>query len=371
MIRVQRLYIVEFFKVLSILTIGMSVLFGILGLSEKIAEFMQYTPTILQLAEYAFASVPRYVVYFMPMGALLSSLFIFSMAIKRREIVAIKTSGGKMKRLLAPFVLIGILLMLLSFVLGEFLVPVTALKVRAVTTEITGGGKKMAYFKEGTLYMRGKDGSIVKVSLFLPEQNRAQGISIFRYTGGELRERIDAETGTWENDVWKLKNIYIYNLASGTYKQQDEMIYNEIESPMIFREDVLKVEEMTLTELIRYKNRLSDAGFKNAKLSVDVSARLSYPIINLFMLLLGISLSVGGEQKGLEKIFRTKMQGAHSHVGVLSAGLGLVISLAYWLGYSFTLSLGYSGTVPPLVAPWIIPILFSLVSIYLYRNIPE
>jgi lipopolysaccharide export system permease protein len=128
---------------------------------------------------------------------------------------------------------------------------------------------------------------------------------------------------------------------------------------------------MTLTELIRYKNRLSDAGFKNAKLSVDVSARLSYPIINLFMLMLGISLSVGGEQKGLEKIFRTKMHGAHSHVGVLSAGLGLVISLAYWLGYSFTLSLGYSGTVPPIVAPWIIPILFSLISMYLYRNIPE
>jgi lipopolysaccharide export system permease protein len=371
MIRVQRLYILEFFKVLSILTIGMSVLFGILGLSEKIADFMQYSPTLSQLIQYAFMSVPRYVVYFMPMGALLSGLFVFSLAIKRREIVAIKTSGGRMKKLLAPFLAIGVMLMLLSFVLGEFVVPVTAVKVRSIINDITAGGKKTAYFKEGTLFMRGKDGSIIKIGLFLPEQNRSQNISIFRYADGELKERVEAETGIWENDAWRLNNIYIFNLAAGTYAQKDEMIYTEIESPKIFREDVLKVEEMTLTELIRYKNRLSEAGFKNAKLSVDVSARLSYPIINLFMLLLGISLSVGGEQKGLEKIFRTKMQGAHSNVGVLSAGLGLAISVAYWLGYSFSLSLGYSGTIPPIIAPWIIPVLFSLISIYLYSNIPE
>jgi lipopolysaccharide export system permease protein len=263
------------------------------------------------------------------------------------------------------------MLMLLSFVLGEFVVPVTAVKVRNIINDITSGGKKTTYFKEGTLYMRGKDGSIVKIGLFLPELNRSQSISIFRYSGGELKERIDAETGVWENEAWRLKNINIFNLAAGTFSRQDEMIYTEIESPKIFREDVLKVEEMTLIELIRYKKRITDAGFKNAKLSVDVSARLSYPIINLFMLLLGISLSVGGEQKGLEKIFRTKMKGAHSNAGVLSAALGLTISVAYWLGYSFSLSLGYSGTIPPIIAPWIIPVIFSLVSIYLYSNIPE
>jgi lipopolysaccharide export system permease protein len=371
-IRVQRLYIVEFFKVLSILTIGMSVLFGILGLSEKLAEFTQFNPSLVQLIEYAAASIPRYVLYFLPMGALLSSLFVFSLAIKRREIVAIKTSGGKMKKMLAPFILIGLLLTLFGFVLGEFIVPVTALKVREVAGEITGkGSQQVALFKEGALYMRGKDGAIVKIALYLPEQNLSKGISIFKYSNGEMNERIDAETAVWEGTAWRLKKISIYNLADGKYSAMNEMEYKGIESANIFKEDVLKVEEMTIVELIKYKNRLSEAGFKNAKLSVDVSSRLSYPIINLFMLLLGISLSVGGEQKGLEKIFRTKLQGAHSHAGMLSAGLGLVISVAYWLGYSFSLSLGYSGAVPPIVAPWIIPVFFSLLTIYLYVNIPE
>jgi lipopolysaccharide export system permease protein len=371
-IRVQRLYITEFFTALSILTLGMSALFGILGLSEKLAEFMQFDPSINQLFQYAVASIPRYVLYFLPMGALLSSLFVFSLAIKRREIVAIKTSGGRMKKLLSPFIIIGILLMLFGFVLGEFIVPVTAFKVREVAGEITGkGSNKVALFKEGSLYMRGKDGSIVKIALYLPEQNLSKSVSIFKYSEGAMTERIDAETAVWDGTAWKLKNISSYSLTDGKYTMHDEMTYTGIESANIFKEDVLKVEEMTIIELIRYKDRLTEAGFKNAKLSVDVSARLSYPIINLFMLLLGISLSVGGEQKGLEKIFRTKMQGAHSHAGMLSAGLGLVISVAYWLGYTFSLSLGYSGAVPPIAAPWIVPILFSLLSIYLYSNIPE
>jgi|WetSurMetagenome_2_1015567.scaffolds.fasta_scaffold00703_16 lipopolysaccharide export system permease protein len=370
-LRVQRLYIIEFFQVLFILTIGMSILFGILGLSEKLAEFMKYDPSIDLLFEYGLASIPRYVLYFMPMGALLSGLFVFSLAIKRREIVAIKTSGGKMKKILSPFIAIGLLLTLFCFVLGEFVVPVTAYKVREVANEITHKGSNKTLFKEGTLYMRGKDGSIVKIALYMPEQNMSKGISIFKYKDGSMTERIDAKTAVWEGTAWRLKDIAIYSFEDGKYTVKNELVYTEIESPNIFREDVLKVEEMTIIELVRYKNRLTEAGFKNNKLSVDVSARLSYPIINLFMLLLGISLSVGGEQKGFEKIFGTKIQGAHSHAGMLSAGLGLVISVAYWLGYTFALSLGYSGAVPPIVAPWIVPVLFSLLSLYLYANIPE
>ena len=365
------MYIAEFFKVMLILTMGMSALFGILSLIDRLEEFMPYRPAYRLLLEYALASIPRNVIYFMPMTALLSSLFIFSLAIKRREIVAIKTSGGRIKKILAPFIVIGVLLTLVGFVLGEFVVPATSKKVRSISNEIVGRGKNTTFFKEGTLYMRGKDGSIVKIALFLPAQNLSKGVSIFRFSENGLTERIDAETGTWGNGIWRLNNIAVFDLINGTITRKKEMNYSEIESPKIFREDAIKVEEMTLTELIRYKDRLAAAGFRNVKLSVDLGSRLSYPIVNLFMLLLGISLSIGGEQKWIEKIMRINIHGSHANAGVISAGLGLLISVMYWLGYSFSLSLGYQGTVPPISAPWIVPAVFSVVSMYLYHNIPE
>lgn len=370
MLRVQRLYIADFFKVLLILTLGMSMIFAVLSLVDKIDDFMGFKPPVKLLIQYALASVPRYILYFLPMATLLSSLYIFSQAIKRREIVAIKTSGGRMKRILNPFVVIGVLLTIIGFILGEFVVPVTAKEVRSISQQITGKNKKSSLFKEGTLYMRGKDGSIVRISLFMPAQNVSKGVSIFKFDSGGLKERIDADTAVWENNVWKLKNPFIYDIASGKATSQPEMAYTAIESPKIFSEDVVKVEEMTLTELIRYKQRMTEAGFRNVKLAVDLSSRLSYPIVNLFMLLLGISLSMGGEQKGLEKIFKIKIHG-QTNTGIISVGLGLLISVSYWLGYSFTLSLGYAGTIPPISAPWIVPVLFSAISLYLYHNIPE
>jgi lipopolysaccharide export system permease protein len=89
----------------------------------------------------------------------------------------------------------------------------------------------------------------------------------------------------------------------------------------------------------------------------------------MFMLLLGISLSIGGAHQRIFKgiAFLT----SHAHGGIISAGLGLLISLIYWLGYSLFLSLGYAGSIPPVIAPWFVPTIFSAISAYLYRQIPE
>jgi len=111
-------------------------------------------------------------------------------------------------------------------------------------------------------------------------------VSIFKFDGEGLKERIDADTGTWENGIWKLRNIVVYDLVTGAVSRKPEMIYTAIESSQIFSEDSVKVEEMTLTELSNTKTDWPRPGFRNVKLSVDLGSRLSYPVINLFMLLL-------------------------------------------------------------------------------------
>lgn len=373
MLIIQRLYIKEFLKVLTILGGGISVVFSIIGLIDKIDDFMPHSPSFGLLLKYTFFSIPRYTHYLLPMAILLSSLFIFSQAIKRKEIVAIKAAAGKMKTMLSPFVAIGVILTLFAFILGEIIVPVTSKKIHAIKNKITKKEKGVT-FKEGTLYMRGKDGSIVRISLYLPDRNISRGVSIFKFDAEGLKERIDAEGAEWEGSAWKLKNITLYEIEKGKTTAIKEMVYPAIESPKIFQEDMWKVEEMTMLELVKYQRRLGEAGFKNIKLIVDISSRLSYPLINLFMLLLGISLSIGGdfaEQRLLKLIASQKIKEGAVGSGIIAAGLGLMISVIYWFGYSLFLSLGYAGTLPPIVAPWIVPIMFAGVSVYLYSQIPE
>jgi lipopolysaccharide export system permease protein len=112
---------------------------------------------------------------------------------------------------------------------------------------------------------------------------------------------------------------------------------------------------MGIAELYQYNERLKSAGFRNIKLSVDLYSKISFPLVSLFMMLLGISLSL-----------RLSLGG-----GLFSAGLGLFISLIYWLGYTFALSMGYAGVIPALLAAWAMPALFGALSTYFFIQIPE
>jgi len=372
MLIIQKLYIKDFFKVMATLALGLSFIFSIIGLIDRVEEFMPHNPSLSLLLQYTLLNVPRYLHYLLPMATLLSSLFIFSQAVNRKEIIVIKASSGKMKTILRPFVWLGIMLILLGFVLGEVIVPATSKKVHSIKNQITHKGKR-ATFKEGTLYMRAKDGSIVRIALYLPNKNISKGITIFKFETEGLRQRIDAKTAEWKADVWELKNVTLSDIAEGRTTELPTLVYEGIESPKIFLEEMWNVEEMTIMELIKYQGRLKEAGFKNIKLTVDISSRLSYHFINLFLLLLGMSLSLGGDvvRKISLILSRQKEKDGAGSSGIIAAGLGLLISMAYWLGYSFLLTLGYTGAIPPIIAPWIIPSLFAMVSVYLYTQIPE
>lgn len=73
------------------------------------------------------------------------------------------------------------------------------------------------------------------------------------------------------------------------------------------------------------------------------------------MVLLGIALPMRGRISG----------------GLVTAAVGIGVCLVYWFTYTMTLSFGYSGIVPPLVAAWLVPAIFGFVSVSLLRKIHE
>lgn len=373
MLIIQRLYLKEFISVLATLAIGLSFIFGIIGLIDKIDNFITYSPTLSLLFMYFLYSTPRYLLYLLPMAILLSALFIFSMAIKRKEIVVIKAAAGKMKGLFSPFMFVGVLLVLFGFILGEIIVPLSSKKNVDITDKITRK-QKSSTFKEGVLYLKGREGDVIRIGLYVPEGNISKEISIYKIARDGIEERIDAEEALWVDGQWRLKGVKVLNFRDGSITSLKERSYNGISSLDVFGSERLKIEEMNIVELIRYYQRLKEAGFKNTKLLVDINSRLSYPLVSLFMLLLGMSLSLNhdfSESRLFKILTPPKVKESNIGGGIIAGGLGLLISVIYWFGYSFFLSLGYAGAIPPIVAPWLMPIFFGALSFYLYSLIPE
>lgn len=359
MLIIQRYYLKEFFKLLSLIGTGLALIFSILELIDKIDDFMPSRPSLKSLFLYAFFNFPKYLLYLLPAALLTCSLFIFSQASRNKELVAIKATGGRLKALLYPFIISGLLLSVFAFIVGEIVVPDFSRRAHELKNILMKKDQKLT-FKEGTLWLRGTDGALVRIELYIPEKKLAKGVSIF-ISGKELiKKRIEAEEAEWERagsseGIWRLKNVTTYDIEGEKVSSTSAMDYPYLESPDFFSEGIKKPEEMGIGELYRYTMKLKGAGFKNTKLIVDLHSKISYPLANFFMILLGISLSTRGKAGG----------------GLFAAGLGLLISIVYWFAYTLMLSMGYAGVLPPVIATWFIPILFGVVAVHLFRKIQE
>ncbi|PKL52465.1 MAG: hypothetical protein CVV37_01095 [Nitrospira bacterium HGW-Nitrospira-1] len=348
---IQRLYLKDFFRLLLLITFGLSFIFSLIDLIGKIDSFKA---SFWSLALYAMLNLPRFLLYLLPMSVLICSLFTFSQAFRRHEIDAIKAAGGKLKTLFYPFIAAGIFLSIFAFVTNEVIAPDFSAKASELQNRLEGKEKKSA-FSDGAIWLKSRDGSPVKVDLYIAEKKIARGVSLFILGGDFLKEQIIAEEAFWDGKTWMLNNVKIYHVETGEIEKIERMEYAGLESPDLFTNEMKTPNEMGIYELYGYIQRLKNAGFNNLKLIIDLNSKISFPLINIFMMMLGIALSLRSKQGG----------------GIIAAGLGLLISLIYWLGHTFSLSIGYAGMLPPVLAAWTAPFLFSAFAVYLFLKTPE
>jgi lipopolysaccharide export system permease protein len=351
---VHRLYLTDFLKILLLISCGLSLLASLIDLIGNIDDFLPSKPAIGSLVLYAVLNFPKFFLYLLPMSVLICSLFTFSQAMRRKEIVAIKTAGGRLRDLYWPFVICGVLISMAAFSVSEVVAPDFSARAADLRTRLKGGSKKTA-FSEGALWIKDGKGNPVRIELYVPEKKAARGISIFVQGETFLKQTITAKKAAWDEGRWVLEKVTIVSNETGKSEELARMEYHDLESPEIFSGEIKTTDEMGINELYRYIQRLRAAGFNNIKLLVDLNAKVSFPLINMFMMLLGISLAGRSTAGG----------------GLYTAGVGLAISLLYWFGYTFSLSIGYAGIAPPFIAAWTVPFAFGSFAVYLFKTLPE
>lgn len=347
--KVLRLYYLkEFARAYAVIVFGLSLMLASVELVDRLEKLTAagFADVMVFLA----LLMPQYVVYTMPIAGLFAGLFVTGQAIRSRETVAVMTAGGRMKRLFLPLLAAGLLLAPLGFSVGELLVPSSLLKAKSMTAEVS-----RSLFKSGTVWLRAEDGSLVRFNLYLKDERAGKAVSVFRMEGGRLSARIEAGAARYTGEAWVLEDAVIYDFTEHSVTKSRRLaLPGGFIEPELIEKGAKSPEEMGLMELREYTRRLEEAGIRNAKLSVDLHSKLSYPLVNFFMVLLAVSLSL---RSGLG--------------GFAAVSLGVAVSLAYWFGYTISLSLGYAGILPPFAAAWAAPLAFAALSVWLFRGIKE
>jgi lipopolysaccharide export system permease protein len=354
----RRHYVLEFMKVLAVLALGLSLLFSLLGLIDRLDNFKPERTTLVKLALFTALNIPKYLYYLLPMTSLICCLFVLSQASRNGELVAVKATGGRLKLLFAPLLITGFALSVVGFALGEFVIPESSAISNRLSDEMRHREGRVA-FRQGTLWTRAEDGALVRMELYVPGSGSVKGMSIFYAGEDRMRQRIEAAGAEWSDEHrkgrWILTDVTVYDFEKGEVRQVPRMEYDHLDAPGVFASDSPDSEEMDFTGLYLYARKLEKAGFVNAKVMVDLHSRVAYPIVNFFIVVLAASLSVAGRWGS----------------GLVAAGLGLTISFAYWLLYTFMLSMGYARVIPPAIATWAIPSLFAVFSMVMFKKIQE
>jgi len=331
-------------------------LFVAVDFFEKIDNFMSVNLELSKAIIFFLFKFPLIISQILPICLLLAVLVSLGLMNKHNEITALKSSGVSIAYILRPILFIGIFCSVTLFMLSEIIVPLTVPKSNRIWIEDVKK-KHMIATQEKNIWIMGKQ-LITHIKYYNPIKKTAFGMS-FYYIDDHFRlvKRIDVKKGVYDQGKWHLYDVMEQILNENDGACRVNLYEDRVESLDLLPEDLKRVakksEEMNFGELYAYINKLESEGYDAMIYKVDLYAKAAFPFVCVIMCLLGTGIGVKGNIKeGLP-------------VGI---AYGIGIAFLYWVFYSFCLSLGYGGLLPPFIAAWAANFLFSCWGLYVLLN---
>jgi lipopolysaccharide export system permease protein len=192
------------------------------------------------------------------------------------------------------------------------------------------------------------------------DKKALKGLTLYEFDDQfRCSQRIDASEAKWINGKWTFYEGGIRDFdQSGSvqmtaFKEMDFPLKENWES---FQKTAADSGEMSYTELRTYVQKIRAAGYDPTRYLVDLNSKLSYPLLNLIMILIGVPFALKTGRSG----------------GVaLSIGISVMVGFAYGITFYLFLSFGKSGVLSPLLSSWIPTVLFALAGIFTLMSIRQ
>lgn len=343
----------EIGKYFGIIILIVLIVYLTVDFTEKIDNFIEVGLPVQRAITYFVFKLPLILVQITPVGILLAVMITFGLMAKNNELLALRSSGVSLISLTSPIVRCGAAATLFMVVVAEGIMPLTLPLANHIWVQEVKGHNS-ARLRQNDIWLKG-DNTILHLKYFEPDAHIARGITYNRFDAQfKLMERIDAETGVFKNGIWVLRHGIAQQYKDGFAVH----LFDHMDVDLGFApEDLAQVapqpDEMSFIQLYRYIGKVESEGYDATHYRVDLQAKLAYPLISLIMTMIGAGLAARGKiQKGLPS----------------SVAYGLGIAFAYWIAFSFCLSLGYAGMLPPIAAAWVVNAISLCLAGYLLVN---
>lgn len=322
-------------------------LYLIIDFFEKIRMFLSNHATVIQMATYFLFSIPMIVSLILPAAVLLATLMTYSNLSKYSEITAMKANGISLYRMSLPVLIFAAIIAVSLFYFNELVTPTALQKTENIIIVEVQKQKAMGFFKQNEIWYH-SDKAIYNFKMFDLASNALRGVTI-NYLDNDftLSMRVDAERAEWKNGHWIFYNLLMTHFDghnSPVLEWSKQRIIDLPETPNDFKIMQKDAEKMGFFDLRKYIHKIQAEGYDAARYLVDLHGKVAFPLVTLILVIIGISFSLRQERHG----------------GVMqSLGIGIVIGFSYWIVHAFSMSLGRSGTLPPILSAWLANIIFT------------
>lgn len=264
-----------------------------------------------------------------PVAVLIGTLYALTMLARHSEITVMRASGLSTRTMLAVLGKIGVVFALLTFLIGEFVVPpaekaAQQLRLQAMSSVVAQEFRSGLWVKDELAF--------VNVQEVLPDTT-LRGVRIYEFDRDyRLRSISEAESGLYlPPDRWQLSNI-AQTLFDGDRARVAHLPQAEWHSALT--PDILTVlmvvpERMSLMNLYLYIRHLADNQQKTQRYEIALWKKLFYPLASLVMMALALPFAYSHDRLMAVsiKVFTGVMIGITFHMlNGLFSSLGIINS---------------------------------------------
>lgn len=341
-----------FFSIVLILSIAI-----VFDLTEKMDDFFECQVPLREIIlDYYVNFVPYYMNMFSSLFIFISVIFFTSKMAGNSEIIAILASGVSYQRLMWPYFLSALLLAIMSFALGGYIIPPATGKMLDFTDKYV---QHFTTENARNVQMEVEPGTILYIESFQMRTNMGYRASLEHFDGKTLTSRITADRIRYDSAYnWRLES-YVKRDFEGlrehlsTGYRLDTIIPMKPEELFVTAE---QAQQMTNPELREYMRKQAERGAGNIQaFETEWHKRWASPIGAFIMTLLAVTMSSKKVRGGMGK----------------NLGIGITLTALYILFSTVSTTFAVSGVMSSFMAAWLPNFVFLAIGIALYFKVRQ
>lgn len=296
-----------------------------------------------------------YIAYLVcPIAALLASVFSVGKLAKQLELVALRSAGVSVTRILFPVLLFGVLVSAGMFWFQDKVLPDANHRRFQInepeSDDFSGGDPRERY----NYIYTGQDGTLLYFQHYTGEHKEGDNVTALRLQNGRPLMRVDAVSISWFPDSgWVFydgtrREFHGDSVLAETFRQW--RFAGFVDRPEDLLDERIYPDEMSMRELHRRISISLRNGEPAFALQTDWNFRISSALVNFFMVLMGTALAVNAVRTGLARNF----------------GIALLITFLYYVALRLGLVMGENGSIPPIPAAWLGNLMFAPLGFFLW-----